>query len=84
MFIYPIPCIPFPFEGDTGEDKERGAEAPLKHLLITPSMKKYMLGSWDDNKHILEKWGYTKYNYLSGDWWKRGRAETGLKGAKPL
>jgi len=40
-------------------------------ILITPSMKKYMLGSWDDNKHILEKRGYTKYNYLSGDWWKR-------------
>jgi len=39
-------------------------------ILITPSMKKFMLGSWDD-KHILEKRGYTKYNYLSGDWWKR-------------
>ncbi len=30
MFTYPIPCIPFPFEGE-GEDKERGASAPLRH-----------------------------------------------------
>ena len=39
-------------------------------ILITPSMKKYMLGSWDDNKYILEERGYTEDNYLSGDWWK--------------
>ncbi len=33
MFIYPIPCIPFPFK-EEGEDKERGATAPLKHPFI--------------------------------------------------
>ncbi len=33
MFIYPIPCIPFPFKGE-GEDKERGATAPLKRPFI--------------------------------------------------
>ena len=40
-------------------------------LLITPSMRKYYLGSWDENKDILEKHGYNKGNYLDGDWWKR-------------
>ncbi len=30
VFIYPIPCIPFPFKGK-GEDRERGAIAPLEH-----------------------------------------------------
>jgi len=43
----------------------------LLPLLSTPIVKKWMLGSWDENKHILEKRGYTKYNYSSGDWWKR-------------
>ncbi|MFC2123016.1 hypothetical protein ACFLRP_04965 [Bacteroidota bacterium] len=40
-------------------------------VLITPIFKRYMLGSWDDRKHILEKQGYTKDNYLNGDWWKK-------------
>ncbi len=31
LFINPIPCIPFPFEGE-GEDRERGATAPLRRL----------------------------------------------------
>jgi len=39
-------------------------------LLITPSMKKYVLPPWDEVKDILEKRGYSKNNYLHGDWWK--------------
>jgi len=37
----------------------------LLPLLVAPIVKKWMLGSWDDNKHILEERGYTKDNYLS-------------------
>jgi len=40
-------------------------------LLIAPRMKRYMLGSWDENRDVLEKHGYNKDNYLDGDWWKR-------------
>ena len=40
-------------------------------LLITPRMRRYYLGSWDENKDILEKHGYNKDNYLDGDRWKR-------------
>ena len=43
----------------------------ILRLLIAPRMKKYMLGSWDENKDVLEKHGYNKDNYLDGDWWKR-------------
>lgn len=39
-------------------------------LLITPIMKRYMLPPWDKVKDILEKLGYTKNDYLRGDWWK--------------
>ena len=39
--------------------------------LVTPIFKRYMLGSWNDHKHVLEEQGYTKDNYLNGDWWKR-------------
>jgi len=39
-------------------------------LIVTPIMKKYMLPPWDQVKDILEKRGYTKNNYLHGDWWK--------------
>ena len=40
-------------------------------LLITPRMRRYYLGSWEENKDTLEKHGYNKDNYLSGDWWKK-------------
>ena len=40
-------------------------------LLIAPRMKRYMLGSWDENKDILEKHGYNKDNYLDGRWWQK-------------
>ena len=40
-------------------------------LLIAPRMKRYMLGSWDENRDVLEKHGYNKDNYLDGGWWKR-------------
>jgi hypothetical protein len=33
-------------------------------------MKRYMLPPWDKVKDILEKLGYTKNDYLHGDWWK--------------
>ena len=39
-------------------------------LLVGPIMKKYMLPSWEQVRNILEKHGYTKDNYLRGDWWK--------------
>ena len=38
---------------------------------IAPHMKRYMLGSWDENKDILEERGYNKDNYLDGDWWHK-------------
>ena len=40
-------------------------------LLIGPSIKRRMLGSWDELKDLLEGRGYNKDNYLNGDWWKR-------------
>ena len=40
-------------------------------LLITPRMRRYYLGSWEENKDVLEEHGYNKDNYLDGDWWKR-------------
>jgi len=40
-------------------------------LLITPRMRRYYLGSWEENKDILEEHGYNKDNYLNGDWWKK-------------
>ena len=40
-------------------------------LLIAPRMKRYMLGSWDENRDVLEEHGYNKDNYLDGDWWKK-------------
>ena len=40
-------------------------------LLIAPRMKRYMLGSWDENRDVLEKHGYNKDNYLGGSWWHR-------------
>ena len=39
--------------------------------LISPHMHRYILGSWDENKDVLEEHGYTKDNYLDGDWWKK-------------
>ena len=36
--------------------------------LIAPRMKRYMLGSWDENRDVLEKHGYNKDNYLNGRW----------------
>ena len=47
---------------------------PFYFLLIrqiAPHMKRYMLGSWDENKDILEERGYNKGNYLDGDWWHK-------------
>ena len=38
---------------------------------IAPHVKRYMLGSWDENKDILEERGYNKDNYLDGDWWHK-------------
>jgi len=43
----------------------------LLPLLVTPIVKKWMLGSWDEVKRLLEEQGYTKDDYLHGDWWKR-------------
>ena len=42
-------------------------------LLITRWMQERMLGPWDEAKGHLEPLGYTKDNYLDGDWWKKGR-----------
>ncbi len=39
--------------------------------LISPHMHRYILGSWDENKDVLEEHGYTKDNYLDGNWWKK-------------
>jgi TRAP-type C4-dicarboxylate transport system permease large subunit len=40
-------------------------------VLIAPRTKKWILGTWDENKDVLEGHGYDKDNYLDGDWWKR-------------
>ena len=38
---------------------------------IARRMKRYMLGSWDENKDVLEEHGYNKDNYLDGNWWQK-------------
>lgn len=43
-------------------------------LLITPFIRKWMLPSWgelpDEARASLQRIGYSKSNYLNGDWWK--------------
>ena len=39
-------------------------------LWIMPIIRGRLLPSWDKVKDDLEKLGYTRMNYLFGDWWK--------------
>ncbi len=43
----------------------------LLPLWLTPMIRKRMLPPWDVVQGELESQGYTKDNYLSGDWWRK-------------
>ena len=47
----------------------------LLPLWLMPMMKRRMLPPWEVVKGDLGKHGYTEDNYLSGDWWKKGRSQ---------
>ena len=44
-------------------------------LAINQRLKRRMLPPWNVVKGDLAKLGYTQYNYLRGDWWKKEKAK---------